>query len=485
MSMSMFRRLSSAGIGSVPPLSLPHSARYAHSSYGVPLLMVTAPAAELMDIEVEHVARLLNAEDGVIADAVVKHVDRSSDPGSLVLQPTIRVFPVPVAVEVDMSSRWRYSLPRRGGTLPGIRPLCAPTPLVDANRSERPVRLNPFTTWRPKRPCAPPTPDRKVNLVNDAHPERLPLVACDLGLREWQAWELATVVTMAIEIVHRWQISMKLQSHPALPQPFHVLAPVGGRYERSANLRPGQAIAAGELIGRVLIDPAWAQQVRAAAASNRGNDKLRHTGLPTHGIEPDIVDEILANPMSAIDITAPISGIVDGSIDAIDVRAGQTLVTLKVPAHTMAYGQLVGQEPLPQRVELCLKLGPTQVTGTGLPLVERSTSRRTFAIPLPVNLPGDGAVWTIADLVNERPSGSAIAVPKDAVMQIGKSTDVLLHSGVLQVTRKPVNILHQEGDLLFLDPASLPVGVAVVRDIKAVAASFPKVAAIMTGLMLC
>ena len=481
----MFRRIFSTGVVGIPPASLSHVASYRHSLDGIPLLVIPAAPVELVDIEVEHVARLIDAEGDVVADAIVKHIDRSSTPNVLVLKPTTRLPELTVAVEVDLSSRWPYSIPRRGGALPGAKPLIAPTERNDDARGERrPTNLNPFAPRRPDRPCAPPTPATALNIVNDAHPDRTPLIAHDVGLQEWEAWQLATTVSVRADIVHRWRVDLKLMSHAALDQPFHIQAPIKGHFEPVANLRPGQVVTVGDPIGRVALDPVLAQQLRAAASSS-GRDEIRRVSrLLPPGIASDVADELLVDPIGAIDVTAPLSGIVHGISGAGNVEVGQSLATLTVPSHTMAYGQLPGQEPMPVCVGISLSVRTARFQATGLPLVDRSKSRRTFAIQLPINLPSNGAAWTSAELFNVRSSGVAIGVPKDTMMRIGKSKEVLLHSGPRQVMRKPVQVLYQEGDQLYLDPASLPVGAALVRDIEAVAARFPKVAGIMTGLIL-
>jgi hypothetical protein len=446
------------------------------------MLVVAVSGDELTDVESEHLARLSNSSGDFLGHAVVKLVHRSATGSAIVLQPTERLSGT-VAVEIDMTSRWPFALPRRGRDIPRNRAAVALSPKkVETKTPGGNVFAIARAPNRPVRTPAPPAPKMMLRLANDRHPDRLPLTAHQVSHLDWLDWQLATAVVAEKAVHHRWSTSLRLLSQSASIQPFHVIAPVGGSFTIADNLQVGGTLLPGQLVGTITVDDHLAKEVCDADKAFGDERHLRLQRLFRRGINAELIADLLGSEhQREIAVFAPTLCIVETHLKDARVADGQSLMTVNVPAYTIAYGCLTGAEPLPVRVDLSLRIGVSHFAQKALPLVERSNTRRTFAIPLPIVASSPRGE---AHLVDHRSVGQAAALPKDCVMLVARSTEVLLHSGNRQLTRKPVHVLYEDDEYAYVDLEELPEGVEAVRDVAVLAAHFPRIAAVMAGFIM-
>lgn len=204
--------------------------------------------------------------------------------------------------------------------------------------------------------------------------------------------------------------------------------------------------------------------------------------LRKDGVDAAVVDTLIATPtLRAIAVIAPLSGVIATSPVKAKVKTGQQVARLNVGAHTIAYGTVPASMPIPRQIDATIHLGTTsEVSMTAVPLLEIAPNRGRFGLPLPFATAVPSPQYASARLAATQPLGSFVAVPKDCVMNIHRSTEVLAHTGPHSLTRHPVVVQHRDSEYAYV--TKLPERVDLVRDLDVVSKLFPAIASLMLGL---
>ncbi|MBR0854782.1 efflux RND transporter periplasmic adaptor subunit [Bradyrhizobium liaoningense] len=392
------------------------------------------------------------------------------------------------------SSEWGYPILPRGSDLRRLRELHA---------QKTGAVLAPVTP--PPLPKIKPTSPAVVSFLS-GRPQRAPARYHDPALSsapaskrhslfldptEFERLSISTSRATRTTIVPHWRCSAQVLEDAPPEQPFHVTAPYTGHFV-PASLRRSDTVNAGQLIGTLRLSDEMiaAQRVLLRGAESSGHERAK-CSLRAMGFVDQDFDAIALGrqPLTELPMIANASGLVLHCNERErSVLAGESLMQLLcINAHLIRasidaaeYAQL----PSPVKADLYrpIQTAPLYSTDT-LRVTERS--RRGNTIFFDAIFPTDKQKLEpghVLDLVLSDPSRaiSKLFIPRDCIMQIGRSHEVLIHSrgGVFTPAAIKTGKAHGE-DVEVV--SGLTEGCFVVRDLKPLSHASREIRAIMGG----
>lgn len=391
-------------------------------------------------------------------------------------------------------SDWPYPNPPRGGDLRRLlelhaRKTGAPPPPIGR---PAPPTVKPSTSpivsplgSRPQRPVARYNdPALPVAPVSTRH-------SLFIDPNEFARLRISTSKAILTPFIPHWRCMAQVMEDAPSEQPFHVLAPFAGTFI-PAPLRRSDTVAAGQLVGTLrLTEPAITAQ--RAILGDGGGSVREHAArtLRTMGFVNQDYDTIRLRqaPITEVQINATTSGVIlEYAEQERDVLAGQGVMQLLCINVHLVRAVLGADEftqlPTVVKAELCRPSRTEALYSIDtMPVTERSRTERgvLFEAIFPADKeklkPGH-----IMDLVLSDPTSSAVrlCVPRDCIMKIAESTEVLIHSRGGAFTPTAIKIGTTRGELVEV-LGGLAEGSLVVRDLKPLSFESPQIRAIMGG----
>lgn len=404
------------------------------------------------------------------------------------LQPFERVTPS------CTSSDWGYPNLPRGDDLRRLRELHA---------RKTGVTLAPITP--PPRPKTKPTKSAVVSFLSN-RPQREPARYQDPALsgapastrhslfldpREFERLRISTSRATRTTIVPHWRCSAQVLEDAPPEQPFHVTAPYTGRFV-PASLRRSDTVNAGQLVGllRLSEETVAAQRLLLcrAESSDRERAKCILRGMGFVDQDFDAI-ELSREPLTELPIIANASGVVlEANEHERGVLAGESLTQLLcINAHLIRASIDAAEHaqlPSPVKADLYRPFQTAALYSTDtLRVTERY--RRGNTIFFDAIFPADKQklkVGHVLDLVLADPSRarSMLCIPRDCIMQIGQSHEVLIHSrgGLFTPAAIKTGKAHGE-DVEVL--SGISEGWFVVRDLEPLSHASREIRALMGG----
>lgn len=390
------------------------------------------------------------------------------------------------------SSDWPYPILPRGSDLRGLRELHArktgtviapvsPTPRPQTNPSKSPVVS--FLSSRPQR-----EPARYHDPALSSAPAST-RYSLFLDPREFVRLRISTSRATPKSIVPHWRCAAQVLEDAPPEQPFHVTAPYAGHFV-PASLRRSDPVNAGQLVGTLHLseETVAAQRVLFRGAENHDEAKRR---LRAAGFVDRDFDAIALSrePLTELPVIASASGVVlEANEHERGVLAGESLTQLLcINAHLIRasmdaaeYAQL----PSPVKADLC-RPSQTGVLYSTDSLRMMEHHRQGDTIFFDATFPADKQklkVRDALDLVLADPSRarSMLCIPRDCIMQIGQSHEVLIHSrgGLFTPAAIKTGKAHGE-DVEVL--SGISEGWFVVRDLEPLSHASREIRALMAG----
>ncbi|KAA0070407.1 efflux RND transporter periplasmic adaptor subunit [Tardiphaga sp. P9-11] len=371
------------------------------------------------------------------------------------------------------SSMWRYDYEPRGAERTRLRTLLGePNVALPVKRTVKNVApsmadANPFAPGRllSKRPER--TPPNPFNTPLMAVPKAAILrPSLPIGTTDFVKWTISTEPAKVQALAPEWRRLAQVATTGRNGDVCAMLAQFDGVF-CPATWRPGDVIRAGAQLGHIEIG------IQADADS----------GSPS-------TSEQQANNVSRIEsVYADHDGVaMNESGEQRHVRVGEMLVELRtVNMYTFRTGLPDAEfAQLPRVVTAALYAPSAQVPeyvnrSALITAQSRSHGNTMFDISFSSEAGAFQINWgKYVVLTAETDRRKVLSVPTDSIVQISRSSEVLVHSAIGKLTPVPISCGARYGDQVEV-LSGLEEGHRVVRDLKLLFQEWPNIRAIMSG----
>jgi biotin carboxyl carrier protein len=387
---------------------------------------------------------------------------------------------------------WPYSSPPRGSDLVRLQRLHA-----NKTGGALPQQVRPTSTvlqtsqlavpdFRPRRPLArhadpdlPPAPSSQRHSIS-------------LSLRKFTELKIRTTRIEPTPIIPRWRCLAQVMECAPPQQPFHVSAAYDGTF-LPAPIRRDDVVNPGQPIGHIHLHKNAIEDQQALLAASHANDEspVRER---LHGI--GFTDQDIAGikrkklPITLKEVYATSSGVVQDFWPSERlVKTGETILILRCTNM-----QLVRAHIAPEEYELIPRIVHTRLSRPFLPNSSpvyassalnsersRTDSRVDFdlAFPCGTEFLAPGGIFEL-ELSDPTSSRQGKCIPRDCVLQLGLSNEVLIYSRGAVLTPAAV-VLGKARDSVVEVLGGISAGQSLVRDLKDLVNISKEIYALMGG----
>ncbi len=275
-------------------------------------------------------------------------------------------------------------------------------------------------------------------------------------------------------------------------QVLHVSSPGSGLFVPE-SLPPNEFVSAGDCIGSLKLDDASvaAQRQYVETIGAPAQSELRHA-LLTSGLDERDISQIeeTQRPIREKKIFLHSDGVVEAASPERNVRSGDSLMRIRAVSMYLLRAHLPTSSfsTIPEVVRAAIHAGSGSNTSVlflnesaKVLKVRGGPTSTEFDITFPKRagqLPPNRS-WKVI-LEDVKSARRVLCVPDDCVVQIGKSTEVLVHSEWGKVTPTAVTVGERANGLTEIR-TGLSEGEAIVRDLHVLHSHYPNIRAIMDG----